>query len=123
MAKRRVLVQWIGHSDLRAVAGSLSAVKRDEIMAVIKGELPKEGDLGPIKTLIKGQQCDEICMLSNYPDFWNKMFKDRLAAKATVVQVELKKLTDYGTIFKVCSTPLSSVPLKESCSRDNYPHA
>ena len=66
MPKRRVVLQWIGHSDLRAMAASLPATQRDEIMQQLKGERPKQGDRGPIKTLLETQAFDEVRMLSNY---------------------------------------------------------
>lgn len=91
------------------MAKSLPAAKSDEILAVIKGEIPKEGDEGPIKTLVQGQAFDEIRMLSNYPAAWNKMFADWLAAKATIVAVDLKKPTDYGAIFKAADAELAAI--------------
>ena len=41
MAKRKVLVQWVGHSELRALAASLSVsvAKRKKVLDVIKGDL------------------------------------------------------------------------------------
>ncbi len=74
MGKRRVLIQWIGHSDLRAMAASLPAAQRDEIMDQLKGERAREGDLGPIKTLISTQQFDEVRLLSTYPAAWHKKY-------------------------------------------------
>ena len=67
MAKERVVVQWIGHSDLRALAASLPAAQREEILHRIKGEASKDGDVGPIKTLLNTQEFDEVRLLSNYP--------------------------------------------------------
>ena len=79
MAKRRVLVQWIGHSDLRAMAKSLSAAQRDEIIKYTKGELPKEGDVGPVKTLLQTQEFDEVLLLLD---------------AVTCGEVEKKKITE-----------------------------
>src|SRR5438034_3585138 len=99
MAKKRVVVQWIGHSDLRAMAASLPAAQRDEILQHVKGEAPKEGNLGPIRTLLNTQEFDEIRLLSNYAAAWNKKFVAWLGVKAEVVAVDLKKPTDYKAIF------------------------
>ncbi|TVS20648.1 MAG: sigma-54-dependent Fis family transcriptional regulator [Planctomycetaceae bacterium] len=74
MTAKRVLVQWIGHSDLRAMAASLPPAQRDEIMEVVKGERPKQDDLGPGKTLLSTEQFDEVRLLSNYPLAWNKKY-------------------------------------------------
>lgn len=109
MTKMRVLVQWIGHSDLRAMAASLPAAQADEIMGQIKGERAKEGDLGPIKTLVTTQDFDEIRLLSNFPAAWNKKYVAWLGVKAEVVPAELKKPTDYKAIFQIADAELAAI--------------
>ena len=106
---RRVLVQWIGHSDLRAMAASLPAGQRDEIMQQVKGEAPRPGDLGPIKTLLNTQEFDEVLLLSNYLAAWNKKFVAWLGVKAEVVSADLKKPTDYKSIFPIADAELSAI--------------
>jgi len=109
MAKKRVLVQWIGHSDLRAMASSLPAAQADEIMGQIRGERPKEGDLGPIKTLLATQKFAEVRLLSNYPTAWNKRYVGWLGTRAEVVPAELKKPTDYKAIFQIADAELAAI--------------
>jgi DNA-binding NtrC family response regulator len=109
MAKKRVVVQWIGHSDLRAMAASLPAAQRDEIMKHVKGEVPKEGDVGPIKTLLNTQEFDEVRLLSNYPPAWNKKFLAWLGVKAELVGVELARPTDYKSIFPIADAELDAI--------------
>jgi hypothetical protein len=109
MAKKRVVVQWIGHSDLRALAGSLPAAQRDEILQRIKGDASKEGDVGPIKTLLNTQEFDEIRLLSNYPAGWNKKFVAWLGVKAEVIVADLNKPTDYKAIFQIADAELSAI--------------
>ena len=60
MKSRTVLVQWIGHSDLRAMAATLPDTKRKQVLDRIRGEASDSTDLGPTKTLLTTQQCDEI---------------------------------------------------------------
>jgi DNA-binding NtrC family response regulator len=109
MPKRRVVVQWIGHSDLRAMAASLPAAQRDEIMRHVKGELPKQADGGPIKTLLLTQSFDEVRLLSNYAATWNKRYVSWLGTKAEVVSVELTKPTDYQAIFRAADAELAAI--------------
>lgn len=109
MAKRKVLLQWIGHSDLRAMAASLPEADRDEIMNQVKGERAKQGDLGPIKTLITTQQFDEVRLLSNYQTSWNKKYVSWLGIKAEIVPVDLRKPTDYKAIFQIADNELSAI--------------
>lgn len=113
MAKKRVLLQWIGHSDLRAMAASLPAAQRDEIMEQVKGERPKEGDLGPIKTLLVTQDFDEVRLLSNYPSAWTKKYVAWLGLKAEVVPADLKKPTDYKAIFQIADAELTAIRNRE----------
>lgn len=109
MANKRIVVQWIGHSDLRAMAASLPAAQRDEIMQQIKGQRPIEGDLGPIKTLLTTQSFDEVRLLSNYPAPWNKKYVSWLGRKAEVVRTDLKKPTDYNAIFQIADAELAAI--------------
>jgi hypothetical protein len=60
MSKRKVLLQWIGHSDLRAMAASAAANKREELMAKVGGPLPKLDDLGPTRTLLTTQRPEKV---------------------------------------------------------------
>jgi len=57
VARRKVLVQWIGHSDLRAMAASLPPAKQKPILDSIKGAPPTAGDNGPTKTLLQRKPC------------------------------------------------------------------
>lgn len=107
--KTRLVLQWIGHSDLRAMAASLPVAQRDEIMDQVKGERPKEGDLGPIKTLLSTQDFDEVRLLSNYPIAWNKKYVNWLGAKAEVVPADLKQPTDYKAIFNIADSELAAI--------------
>ncbi len=95
MAKRKVLVPWIGHSDLRALAASLPSAKQKKILDVIKGEAARDGDIGPTKTLLSAQEFDEVRLLSNYDKDWNKWFLAWLKTPTTMIEVELEKPTDY----------------------------
>ena len=109
MPNKRLLLQWIGHSDLRAMAISLPAAQREEILAEVKGPVPQSGDVGPTKTLLDTQSFDEICLLSNYRAEWNKLYLDWLGGKAKLVRVDLKKPTDYVSIFRIADAELAKV--------------
>jgi hypothetical protein len=59
--RRRVLVSWIGHTDLRAMAATLPPSKRKAI-----GEADGEVGTGPVKALLDKETFQEIHLLSNY---------------------------------------------------------
>ncbi len=116
MAKRKVLLQWIGHSDLRAMAASLTATRREALMAKLGGVLPKDGDFGPTKTLLTTQTFDEVRLLSNYPAEWAKWFLAWLSVKAELVQVALDKPTDYAAIYRIANGELSKLRDRDTWS-------
>ncbi len=109
MTKRKVLLQWIGHSDLRAMAASLTAPRREALMAKLGGVLPKDGDLGPTKTLLTTQSFDEVRLLSNYSAEWGKWFVAWLGVKAELIQVALDKPTDYAAIYRIANGELVKI--------------
>lgn len=67
MAKRkRILVCWIGHNDLRAMAASLTGKKRDELLSQLGGQVPSSGnEVGPIRTLTESEAFDAVYLFSN----------------------------------------------------------
>jgi hypothetical protein len=77
------------------MAASLTASRREALLAKLGGALPKDGDLGPTKTLLTTQTFDEVRLLSNYSAEWGKWFVGWLSVKADLVQVALDKPTDY----------------------------
>lgn len=47
MAAKRILIQWIGHSDLRALAAASPASWAKKILAEIQSKPSEAGDLVP----------------------------------------------------------------------------
>ena len=117
MTKRRVLLQWIGHSDLRVLATSLSPRKRDALMTKLGGSLPRDGDLGPTKTLLATQSFDEVRLLSNYSPEWGKCFVGWLGVAAQLVQVTLDKPTDYAAIYRIANDELAAIRARTTWSQ------
>jgi len=101
VVRKKVLIQWIGHSDLRAMAASLSPAKQKTIVDSIKGPPPTAGDNGPTKTLLSSNSFDDVYLLSNYDSDWNKWFQGWLGTKTTVVPVKLGNPTEYSRIFEI----------------------
>jgi len=91
------------------MAASLAAAERDEIMDRIRGDRPKDGDLGPIKTLVTTQHFDEIQLLSNYPSTWGKKYANWLGSKCQLVPVKLEKPTEYKAIFEAADAQLAGI--------------
>ena len=110
MKSRTVLLQWIGHSDLRAMAATLPTVKQRQLLDRIGGGASQAGDLGPTKTLLTTQDFNEVRLLSNYPQEWNQWYLKWLDVKSAVlIRVELPKPTDYVAIYRIADAELSKL--------------
>lgn len=109
MTERRVLVAWIGHSDLKAMAVAKGGELAARILDKLGGAPPVAGDSGPNKSLIDAEPFDEIRLLSNYPGQWNEAYRDWLGGDATVMETELERPTDYAAIFRAANSALATI--------------
>ncbi|HEX7378263.1 MAG TPA: hypothetical protein VF278_14190, partial [Pirellulales bacterium] len=107
MTKRRVLVAWIGHSDLKAMAVAEGCALGAGILETLGGSPPAPGDSGPTKTLVSVEPFDEIRLLSNSPGPWNEAYRDWLGGDVTVIATELERPTDYAAIFRAANSALA----------------
>lgn len=114
MAKRRVLVQWLGHSDLRALAAASSASRAKKILESIRSSPSEPGDLGPTKTLLSQQKFDEVLLLTNYTPEINKWFASWVGQSPVMVEVKLQKPTDYEAIYRIVDSELSRLRSRET---------
>lgn len=113
MSRKRLLVSWIGHNDMRAFAWSLPPNQRDDILSALPGATPVDKELGPIKSLVVQEQFDEIRLLGNYPSLWEQGFSTWLECQNRVVHVELKNPTDYTEIFGLVNSELGELKTRE----------
>ncbi len=67
MHRQKNLIQWIGYSDLRALAAYRPPALSDKIMDEIGGTLAKAGDRGSTKTLLDKQRTTCTTPSSNVP--------------------------------------------------------
>ena len=106
--RKRLLVTWLGHNDLRPMAASQPPGVRDHILATVGGEaLPNER--GPIKTLLDLEPFDKALILSNFKADWSKRYAKWTGHSVEVVQVEIQAPTDYESIFRAVSGVLESL--------------
>jgi len=98
MKTQRVLVSWIGHTDIRAMGLSLPKDKQTKLSAVV-GPLDKvKDDSGPVRTLLNNEDFDQIHLLSNYQAWINREYKKWLGSQPTIHSAGIKNPTDYKAI-------------------------
>jgi hypothetical protein len=78
MAKRRILVTWVGHADLRAVAAGRPHEEREILLKAIASGPPPADQIGPIRTLLQAESFDEVHLLCNYPEDAVRIFAGAL---------------------------------------------
>lgn len=116
--KKRVLVSWVGHADIRSMAADQPKSQQQKILDMIGAEnILKEGS-GPIKTLLEAERFDQIHLLSNYSSSIGTQFKSWAGGPVKVHNVKLKNPTDYAEVFSLVDTTLSNVLGQKSLGED-----
>ena len=111
--KRRILVSWIGHTDLLAMARTATAKLRKEVAEFVGKDWNVEGS-GPVKGLVSGEEFKEIHLISSCPSSINKAFAKWLGQKATIHRVQIQDPTDHAQILEVVQPIVSGLSLKPS---------
>lgn len=114
MKKKNILVSWLGHTDLKAMAQDSTATIRKAVEDVVGpvGEKVKIG-LGPIKTLTTQVQFDSFYLLSNYKTLLNKAFTSWVGCNPVILDVDLKNPTDYQEIYSIVEAKIKALHAKE----------
>lgn len=112
MMGRRILVTWIGHTDLKAMAAALPAAKRAVVAKVVRGEIESNVGVGPVKALLGKEKFTHIHTLSNYGPKVTKQYVGWLKQPVTSHDVDLENPSDHGQILEVVRPLLQSIGLK-----------
>jgi transcriptional regulator with PAS, ATPase and Fis domain len=105
----KVLVSWIGHTDLKSLLGSGSQKIQDDIKAIVRPPYTPPEDGGPIKTLLNQESFDRVYFLSDNPKSVTCQYVKWLEIDATVHYSHLANPTDYAEIYTVASKCLESI--------------
>ena len=109
----QILVSWIGHTDVRAMAAGMPEKQRNELEAFAGKSSSVEGDC-PVSGLVKGEKFSQIHLLSTYPTSVSKMFVKWLGQKAVIHQAEISNPTDHGQILRVVQPVIQKIVLGKS---------
>ena len=107
MLDRRVLVSWIGHADLSAMADDLPEPERSRLIGLAKIPGTRYGEKpGPLKTAVNACSFDSVHLLSNYDSGLHQPFSKWLGAPATIHPAQIDAPTDYPSIFRAADRVL-----------------
>lgn len=108
MPARQILVSWIGHADLLAMADDLGDPGRELLRtAKIAGKYGEKP--GPVKTAVSSGRFEEVHLLSNYPEAVHCPFVTWVGGNARVHPVALTDPTDYAQVFTAADGVMSQL--------------
>lgn len=113
MRTRRLLLSWIGHADLSAMADDKGDDARRVLESVDVRVKPGEKP-GPVKTAVNAGTFDEVHLLSNYPKTVNDLFQKWIGGKTTVHSGKLDDPSDYSGIFSFVDDRLARITPREN---------
>lgn len=98
--KRRTLVSWVGATDLASMANDVGGNVAEQVGQAINRPLRASDGGGPLKTLLKHEQFDQIWLLNNYHESLQESFVEWLGFDAKFAEIEaIKSPTDYASIY------------------------
>ncbi len=112
---RRILVSWIGHTDLRAFAREDTSADRSAIEK-IAGVREGETGSGPVKALIDVEMFEEVHLLSDYAPEIAKPFAKWLYCKSKLHRLSPTNPSDHGEVLQLVRPMLESLKLTKDDS-------
>lgn len=104
----RILVSWIGTTDLLSMANEAKTSVQKRVLAACKREKPLAGR-GPIRSLVESVDFDAIHLLCNYPNNVGRDYVKWLGHGATLREISLENPTDYSAIFNCVDSFLGEI--------------
>jgi DNA-binding NtrC family response regulator len=109
MPDQKILVSWIGHADLWAMAEDQIELERSRLLS-LAGIRQKYGEKpGPLKTAVNQIAFREIHLLSNYDPGLHGPFSEWLGGPVAIHPVEIVAPTDYPSVFRAADYVLAEV--------------
>jgi DNA-binding NtrC family response regulator len=109
MKPRKILVSWVGYTDLRALAATLPPEQQAEMLKGLNPPTPLAGQAGPLKTLIDQERFDEVHILTQFGHVRSRLYASWVGVKPVLHHVKVKDPTDYEEIFGIVDAELASV--------------
>ncbi len=108
---RRILVSWIGHTDLRAF-GRLCPTADKELIAKSVPDKPGEVGSGPVKGLVDVERFDAIHLLGDFESDLLKPFGKWIGKSVTTHFIKLENPSDHGQILRAVRPRLDALQLQ-----------
>lgn len=110
---KRILVSWIGHTDLKAIAASAPASRSKAVRAIVGDTIDSKVGAGPLKTLLDQESFGQVHLLADYGPAASKEFAAWIGGDPKLHDVTLKTPTDHGEILAVVRPILNGLKRKK----------
>ena len=107
--RRRILVSWVGHTDLNGFASGQTSdaeLVREALRDRFKADEPP---MGPIKAAAEAREFDEVHLIGDYPPDLLKRFGRWIGRHVRTKRVEIANPTDYSAVYTAAEHLLSEV--------------
>jgi len=103
--ENRILASWIGHTDIRAMAACQPKATLTRLAKIAGLPRKEEHPDGPLRTLLRQRDFEQIHLLSDFPSWVNKLYSAWVESEPTIHSVSLNDPTDYAEILG-CVDPM-----------------
>ncbi len=116
---KKILVSWIGHTDLLAMIPTLSESQVERVRTIVLDKAHGRAGLGPIKTLLQQEHFDEVCLIDNYAakDVL-QWYSQWLGCKPHIITVAVNNPADYEEVFRISDSVLAEVCSRQKKSKE-----
>ncbi len=109
---KKILISWIGHTDLNAMKPSLSKRDQEKLVTEIGKDVTVRGP-GPIKTLLSQKEFNHVHLISTYQRETSQRFKKWLGTKCIIHQQKLPDPSNHSQILSGVQPILEKLNLRE----------
>ncbi len=108
--KKRILVSWIGHTDLSLMAEDVGGETAKLVTKRITWT--KISESSPIKAILDHESFDHIHLLSNYGEELDSAYTKWIGRPVTIHPFEVPNPSDYDRIFHVTKEVLDKISVR-----------
>lgn len=112
MAEERILVSWIGHTDLKAMAFAVSAGQSKAVRKIV-GEGDAKAGIGPVKSLLDNESFGEVHLIADYSPAATKEYAAWLGGNPKLHHVSLENPASHAEILRAVRPILEALKKKK----------
>ncbi|MEQ1825721.1 MAG: hypothetical protein ABL921_07230 [Pirellula sp.] len=110
---KRILVSWIGHTDLKAMSAAVPASQSKAVRKIVGDAVDPKAGIGPIKTLLDQEAFDQVHLVADFAPAATKEFATWLGGNPKLHAVSLENPSNHAEILGVVRPILQGIRSKK----------